>query len=161
MDGTRSGRPVLWWCLLFPHLPGEVVRFYESSSPLLSSSLLFPFLSSLLLSSPLLVSSTTASSRSQWAIPQLQVHDRSGHYRTSTASARWQLVLPDLRSKRHTAVGTPGPQSPAPDRNRRTSTASARSQWRPDRTEHSWTSTGSSRSQWGLPDLNGQLQIAR
>eukprot|EP00435_Cladocopium_sp_Y103_P056676 s118_g19.t1 len=79
-------------------------------------------------------------------------------------------------------VGTAGPQRRAPDPSgqRRTSTASSRSQWAPpdlnrelqipvgtagpqprapDPSGHCRTSTASSRSQWALPDLNGELQI--
>ena len=137
----------------------DFIIFYQSSSPLLLLLLLllvFCFFSS----SPLLVVLTiyrtsTASSRSQWAIPQLHVHDRSGHYRTSNCKCM-------------IAVGTPGPQSHAPDRSGHdwTSPASARSEWAldpnskhqiamgttglrqqaPDRTGHYRTSTASARS---------------
>ena len=112
---------------------------------------------------------STATSRSQWALPDLnrelqipvgtagpqpQAPDRSGHCRTSTASSRSQWALPDLNRELQIGVGTAGPQPRAPDPSGhcRTSTASCRSQRR--------TSTATSRSQWALPDLNRELQIA-
>ena len=54
-----------------------------------------------------------------------------GHYRTSTASTRSQWALPDLHSKRQIAVGTTGPQQQALDRSGhyRTSTTNSPSQW--------------------------------
>ena len=107
-----------------PHLPGEVCYLLppRPSSSSCSSSL-----------RP--VATTTASARSQWALPDLsrqlriavgtsgpqaQASDRSGHCRTSTVSSRSQWALPDLNRKRQ-----------APDRSGqcRTSTASSRSQW--------------------------------
>ena len=79
------------------------------------------------------------------------------------------LTIPDLNSKRQIAVGTAGPQQPAPDRSghHQTSTTSSGRCWTsaepqppaPDHSGHCWTSTASSRSQWALPDLNGQIQI--
>ena len=54
----------------------------------------------------------------------------AAYHRTSTASARSQWALADLKSKRQSAVGTAGPQQKAP------------------------------RSQWArIPDLNSKLQI--
>ena len=106
--------------------------------------------------------------------------DPSGHSRTSTASCRSQWALPDLNREFQVAVGTAGPQPRAPDPSGhcRTSTASSRSQWAlpdlnrdfqipavgtagaqprlPDCSGHCRTSTATSRSQWALPDLNGK-----
>ena len=74
-----------------------------------------------------------ASSRSQWALPDLNhAPELSGHCRTSTGSdlnhklqisARWastassrsQWALPDLNRKLQISVGTARPQPPAPD----------------------------------------------
>ena len=87
---------------------------------------------------------STASSRSQWALPDLnrdfqvavgtagpqpRLPDRSGHCRTSTATSRSQWALPDLNRDFQIAVGTAGPQPRLPDRSGhcRTSTASSRS----------------------------------
>ena len=47
---------------------------------------------------------------------QPQVPDCNGHYQTSTASARSQWALPNLNSKRQIAVGTTGLQQRALDR---------------------------------------------
>ena len=116
---------------------------------------------------------STASSRSQWALPDLtvvtagpqpQAPDLSGHCRRS------QWSLPDLNRKLQISVGTAGPNSDhcrastlqmdtaapqpqAPD----LSGHCRASQWSlpdinlPD--GHCRTSTASSRSQWALPDL--------
>ena len=110
----------------------------------------------------------TATSRSQWALPDLngqfqiavgtagpqrwipdrsggtagtqpRLPDRSGHCRASTATSRSQWALPNLNRDFQTAVGTAGPQPRLPDRSG------------PCR-----TSTATSRSQWALPDLNGK-----
>ena len=125
----------------------RVVRFYQSSSPLPPLPLLLLLFSSSS-SSPCLLDyrTSTASCRSQWAIPQPR----------------------DLNCTFMIAVGNTEPQQQAPDRSGhyRTSTASARSQWAgpqqpaPDRSGHCWTSTASSGSQWGRPDLNSKHQIA-
>ena len=71
------------------------------------------------------------SARSQWALPDLNrkcqiavgttglqppAPGRSEHYRTSTASARPQRALTDFNRKRQIAVGTTGPQPQVPDR---------------------------------------------
>ena len=105
--------------------------------------------------------------------------DPSGHSRTSTASSRSQWALPDLNRELQIAVGTAGPQPRLPGRSGhcRTSTASSRSQWAQpdlhrelqipvgtagpqprvaDRSGHCRTSTATSRSQWALPNLNGK-----
>ena len=57
--------------------------------------------------------------------------DPSGHSRTSTASSRSQWALPDLNRELQIAVGTAGPQPRLPGRSGhcRTSTATSRSQW--------------------------------
>ena len=56
--------------------------------------------------------------------------DPSGHSRTSTASSRSQWALPDLNRDFQVAVGTaePQPRVPDPSGHCRTSTASSRSQ---------------------------------
>ena len=63
--------------------------------------------------------------------PQPQLPGRSGHCRTSTASSRSQWALPDLNRELQIPVGTAGPQPRLPDRSGhcRTSTATSRSQW--------------------------------
>ena len=63
--------------------------------------------------------------------PQLRAPDLSGHCQTSTASARSQWALPDLNCERQISVGTARLQPRAPDLSGhcRTSTASARCQW--------------------------------
>ena len=63
--------------------------------------------------------------------PQPRAPDLSGHWRTSTASARSQWALPDLNGKRQSSVGIAGHQRQAPELSGycRTSTARARSQW--------------------------------
>ena len=96
----------------------------------------------------------TATSRSQWALPDLNgefqiavgtagpqrwIPDRSGHCRNPTATSRSQWALPDLNRDFQIAMGTAGPQPRLPDRSG------------PCR-----TSTATSRSQWALPDLNGK-----
>ena len=68
---------------------------------------------------------STATSRSQWALPDLNrdfqvavgtagprpwASDPSGHCRTSTATSRSQWALPDLNRDFQIAVGTAGPQ---------------------------------------------------
>eukprot|EP00435_Cladocopium_sp_Y103_P030868 s2643_g7.t1 len=57
--------------------------------------------------------------------------DRGGHCRTSSASSRSQWALPDFICQQQIAVGTAGLHLPAPDRSGhcRTSSASNRSQW--------------------------------
>ena len=57
--------------------------------------------------------------------------DPSGHCRTSTATSRSQWALPDLNREFQIAVGTAGPQPrlPDPSGHCRTSTATSRSQW--------------------------------
>ena len=57
--------------------------------------------------------------------------DPSVHSRTSTASSRSQWALQDLNRDFHIAVATAGPQPRLPDRSVhcRTSTATSRSQW--------------------------------
>ena len=106
--------------------------------------------SSVLLLSSSFSSSTPSlpASQGKWQIAvgttrqQLQVHDHSGHYRTSIASARSQWALPDLKHTCLITRGTVGPQ------HCRTSTARARSRG------HCRTSTTHARWQWALPDLN-------
>ena len=63
--------------------------------------------------------------------PQPRLPGRSGHCPTSTASSRSQWALPDLNRELQIPVGTAGPQPRLPDRSGhcRTSTATSRSQW--------------------------------
>ena len=107
--------------------------------------------------------------------------DRSGNCRTASASSRSQWALPDLNCKRLIAVGNAGPQPRAPDPSGhcRTSTASSRSQWAtpdlngelpipvgnagpqlrgPHPSGQRRTSTARSTSQWATPDLNCELR---
>ena len=74
-----------------------------------------------------------AGSRSQWALPDFnrELLILSGHCRTLIAGSRSQWALPDLNHKLQISVGTAGPQPRAPD------------------------------SRWArqLPDLNRELQI--
>ena len=84
---------------------------------------------------------STASARSQWALPDLhrelkipvgtagpqpQLPGRSGHCRTSTATSRSQWALPDLNRDLQIAVGTAGPQPRAPDPSGHCRTSTAR-----------------------------------
>ena len=91
-------------------------------------------------------SSSTSSTELQISVgtgPQPRASDLSGHRQTSTASSRSQWALPDLNRElqssqraldlnceRQMSVGTPRPQRRAPDVSRQwqTSTASARCQ---------------------------------
>ena len=63
--------------------------------------------------------------------PHLPALDWSGPRRISTASSRSQWASPDLHCQLSIAVGLAGPPLPALDRSgpRRNSTASSRSQW--------------------------------
>ena len=150
---------------IFPYFPTcqvRVVRFYQSCSPpppphppppspppppprSPDPNRDFQIAVRLLL---LAVQIPTATSRSQWALPDLhrerqipaapagpppRAPDPSGHCRTSTATSRLQRALPDLNRDFQIAVGTAGPQPRLPR-----------------------TSTATSRSQWALPDLNGK-----
>ena len=101
----------------FPHLPGEgcYCRFYQSCSPPPPPPHPPPPPRS---PDPSGHSRTsTASSRSQWALPDL--------------NRELQIAMPDLNRELQVAVGTAGPQPRAPDPSGhcRTSTASSRSQW--------------------------------
>ena len=129
---------VLKTCVFFPTCQVMVVRFYQSCSP---------------------------PPPPPHPPPPHRSPDPSGHCWTSTASCRSQWALPDLHRELKIPVGTAGPQPRAPDPNGhcRTSTASSRSQWAlPDLNRdfqiagHCRTSTATSRSQWALPDLNGK-----
>ena len=112
-------------------------------------------------------SSSTASCRRQWALPDLirecQISvgpagpqpwapDVSEHCWTSTASPRAQWALPDLNREwalpdliRECQISV-GPAGPQP--------------WAPDVSEHCWTSTASPRAQWALPDVNCESRIS-
>ena len=92
-------------------------------------------------SSSFLPASSTASSRSQWALPDLnhstasskismdtpepRAPDLSGHCQTSTASSGSQWALPDLNRKLQISVGTAGLQPRVLNGHCRTSIASA------------------------------------
>ena len=93
--------------LLFPTCQVRVVRFYQSCSPPPPPPPPSP------------------------PRPPPRSPDPSGHCRTSTSSSRSQWALPDLNRDFQVAVGTAGPQPRLPDRSGhcRTSTASSRSQW--------------------------------
>ena len=142
----------------FPTCQVRVVRFYQSCSP---------------------PPPPHPPSPSPPPPPPPRSPDPSGHCRTSTASSRSQWALPDLNRELQIPVGTAGPQPRLPGRSGhcRTSTATSRSQWAlpdlnrdfqialgtagpqprlPGRSGHCRTSTATSRSQWALPDLNGK-----
>ena len=101
----------------FPHLPGEGGLLDFIRAVLLRLRILLLHLLRLLL---------LLAVRSQPRLP-----DRSGHCRTSTASSRSQWALPDLNRELQIPVGTAGPQPRLPDRSGhcRTTTATSRSQW--------------------------------
>ena len=144
------------WCSLksksfFPTCQVRVVRFYQSCSPPPPPHPPPP-------SPPLppprspdpnrdfqillvAVQIPTATSRSQWALPDLngkfqiavgtagpqrRIPDRSGHCRTSTATSRSQWALPDLNRDFQIAVGTAGPQPRLPDRSGHCRTSTGR-----------------------------------
>ena len=102
----------------FPTCQVRVVRFYQSCSPPPPPPLPPP---------------------PPHPPPPPRSPDPSGHSRTSTASSRSQWALPDLNRELQiavnrdfqVAVGTAGPQPRLPDRSGhcRTSTATSRSQW--------------------------------
>eukprot|EP00435_Cladocopium_sp_Y103_P024421 s2501_g6.t1 len=73
----------------------------------------------------------------------LPAPDRSGHCRTSAATARSQWALPDFIRDCQIAVGTAGPHLRMPDRS-----------------GHCQTSAATARSQWALPDFSRDCQIA-
>ena len=129
-------QPLVKHLMFFPTCQVRVVRFYQSCSP-------------------------------PPPPPPPRGPDPSGHSRTSTASSRSQWALPDLHRELQIPVGSAGPQPRVADRSGhcRTSTATSRSQWAlppraPDPSGHCRTSTASCRSQWALPDLNRDFQIA-
>ena len=92
----------------FPTCQVRVVRFYQSCSPPPPPPPLPPH-----------------------TPPPPRSPDPSGHSRTSTASSRSQWAQPDLHRKLQIPVGTAGPQPRLPGRSGhcRTSTATSRSQW--------------------------------
>ena len=147
----------------------------------------FPLMLSLCVFFPtcraLLLLTSTASARSQWALPDLncKCQDRSGHCRTSTASARSQWALPDLNCKcqdrsGHYRTSTASVNCKCQDRSGhyRTSTASAKiavgtagpQQQAPDRSGHSQTSTARAQIAVGTTGPHqqaskGQMQVPR
>ena len=118
--------------LLFPTCQVRVVRFYQSCSPPPPPPPHPP------------------------PPPPPRSPDPSGHSWTSTASARSQWALPDLH-REQIPVGTAGPPPRAPDP---TGTAGPQPRL-PGRSGHCRTSTASSRSQWALSDLNGQIECQK
>ena len=129
-------------------------------------------------SSSFLPASSTASSRSQWALPDLnhstasskismdtpepRAPDLSGHCQTSTASSGSQWALPDLNRKLQISVGTAGLQPRVLNGHCRTSNcecALPHQPRAPDLSGHSQTSTASAGSQWALPGPNCEGQI--
>ena len=95
--------------------------------------------------------------------PPPRAPDLSGHCRTSTASSRSQWALPDLNRELQIAVGTTGPQPRAPDRSGhcRTSTASSRSQWAlPDLNRELQIPVGTAGPQPRLPGHNGHCRTS-
>ena len=159
---------------LFPTCQVRVSRFYQSYFilPPSSSFLLPPSSRQRTLDLSGHCRTSTANSRSQWALTDLnrELQILSGHCRTLIASSRSQWALPDLNRELQISVGTAGPQPQAPDLSGhcRTSIASSRSQWALPGlncklqilSEHCRTLIVSSRSQWALPDLNRKLQIS-
>ena len=89
--------------------------------------------------------------------------DPSGHSRASTASARSQWALPDLNRDFQIAAGTAGPQPRLPDRSGhcRTSTATSRSQWAlPDLNHDFQIAVGTAGPQPRLPDRSGHCRTS-
>ena len=87
---------------------------------------------------------------------QLRAPDLSGHCRTSTASSRSQWALPDLNRELQISVGTAGPQPRAPDLS-----GHCRTQLRePDLSGHRRTSAARARSQRALRDLNCERKVS-
>ena len=97
------------WKTCFPTCQVRVSRFYQSYQTSVSGH----------------CRTSTASSRSQWALPdpncKLQISvatagsqprapDLSGRCRTSTVSSRSQWALPDLNRELQISVGAAGPQ---------------------------------------------------
>ena len=118
--------------VLFPTCQVRVVRFYQSCSPPRPPPPLPP--------------------PSPHSPPPPRSPDPSGHSRTSTASSRSQWALPGLNCELQIAVGTAGPQTATsrsqwalPDLNRdfQIAVGTAGPQPRlPDRSGHCRTSTG-------------------
>ena len=132
----------IWWLMMrsaiyiIPHLPaarwGLLVRFYQSCSPPPPPPPLPP--------------------PPPHPPPPPRSPDPSGHSRTSTASSRSQWAQPDLHRGLQIPVALPGL-----NRDFQIAVGTAGLQPRlPDRSGHCRTSTATSRSQWALPDLNGK-----
>ena len=95
--------------------------------------------------------------------PPPRAPDASGHCRTSTASSRSQWALPDLHRELQIPVGTAGPQPRLPDRSGhcRTSTATSRSQWaQPDLNRDFQIAVGTAGPQPRLPDRSGHCRTS-
>ena len=131
----------------FAHLPHEgFLDFIRALLLLLSPSSSF----------------SPTSFQSQWAPPGLNckfsiavgtavpVLDRSGHFRTSTASSRAQWALLDPNCQFSITAGIAGPQLAALDLSGQLPVL--------DRSGHCWTSTARSRAQWALPDITCQKE---
>ena len=93
--------------------------------------------------------------------PFLRAPELSGHRRTSTASStassRSEWALPNLNGELQISVGTARPQPRTLDLSGVVGTSSASSR---SSSRHCWTSTATSRSQWALLNLNRELQIS-
>eukprot|EP00435_Cladocopium_sp_Y103_P049420 s516_g14.t3 len=157
--------------------PARSENFREAARPGETPSSIAGF--SVLRASPGVWSiSQWASSSSQWALPdfsrdcqiavgtaglQSRLPDRSGHCRTSVATARSQSALPDFNRDCQKAVGTAGLQPRLPDCSGhcRTSVASPRSQWAlPDLNREPQIAVGTAGLQPGLPDRSGHCRTA-
>ena len=111
MNGSRRDGFVIQF---FPTCQVRVVRFYQRAVLLLLLRLLTR---RLLLAVQIPVGT---------AGPPPRAPDPSGHCRTSTASSRSQWALPDLNRDFQIAVGTAGPQLRLPDRSGHCRTSTGR-----------------------------------
>ena len=95
--------------------------------------------------------------------PPPRAPDPSGHCRTSTASSRSQWALPDLHRELQIAVGTAGPQPRLPgcSGHCRTSTAISKSQWAlPDLNRDFQVAVGTAGPQPRAPDPSGHCRTS-
>ena len=131
--------------VFFPTCQVRVVRFYLSSTPPPPPSSFFFLLLLLLL---LAISSPTLDCSGHYRTSTTSGHALP-HFRTSTTSSRSQWALPDLNHKFPIAVGTTGPQP----QHSHTSTTSSRSQWAlPDLDHKLAIAVGTTRPQPQVPD---------
>eukprot|EP00435_Cladocopium_sp_Y103_P002161 s2607_g1.t1 len=101
---------------------------------------------------------SSASSRSQWATPDV---NRDCQIPVGTASSRSQWATPDLNRECQIPVGTAGLHPRAPDLSgqRRTSYASSRSQWAPPDLNRECQMPVGTAGLWATPDFIRELQI--